>query len=221
MSKPSTYFSIREHAVYNKRSGKDDTDHVLFFQEDAFECRFKWGRYNAESTKNVRSSILKELAKRFDEGKNSHYFDFFLQENNLTDLQKILHAHRIEVTDFAQWVSDQVKEIWPAPVASVAGSSGTGTRTTTGAVKLASIINKYFSDLLTDGQPDNQKRADALKALVTDENLAVAVKWLDTKKQENGWNQTETMQITDPANKSQKKTIKNPAYGQVNLQNRS
>lgn len=207
MSRPESYFSIKKHTIPKKgRAQKDTIDYCLFFEDDVVICPYNWGRYNAQGSKYVRWSTLQDIASWFDSGANDNILKFRFNEEGLESLTSLLASNKIQLVDFAKWVSDTLEGIDNSDE----NTSGKQSRP---FVKLASIINKHF-DQMSNGVPDNKARAEALKELITDKNLQDAVNFLNKKLDENGWNDIKKKTIKQ---NGVNKDINNPAYGQVML----
>ena len=213
MSKPESYFTIKEANFTNKKTKAEESDHALFFSDDLVECEYTWGRYNAKSVKPVRLLLLKELAKTFEDGATEGICAFILKQNNLDELVKLLKDNKIAVLDFFKWVSENL----PEEKKKTKSSDGAPTRTTTSGIALASLVNK-MADMDDEGaEPNLQMRLDKLLALVNDEAAQkAAIQYLQEKlnDKEYGWNTKTMMEITKGGVKV---SVKNPSYGQVSL----
>lgn len=223
MSKPSSYFAIKEHTFKVAARGtgvkgqkKEVQDLALYYQEDIFAISYRYGiDGKAEGTKYIRLAQLQQLASILDKGYPEDR-TFWKLDDEFPTLAKELKQQKILALDFLKFITEEMEKNKPEKKERKAGEPST--RTTSAAVLLASIINKNFNEMTASNEPDIEARFAAFQALVTEENLKAAQKWLEEKLSSNKWNTKEFISITDPNNKKQKKNVKNPAYGQVWLQ---
>jgi predicted nucleic acid-binding protein len=209
-------FEIKEHLFKNKRTGAMEPDMALFIDGMLHESTYTWGKRNVEASKPLRFDTLLELAKAYEDDIDESTALYLLtKQHGYKDLGRVLEQNHIKVSDFFDWVAEN-EEIQKVRTS----SKGPGTRTTTDAVILATIINK-MADMASEGEtPDLQVRAAALISLVMNkETVDGAIEYLTEKLNDPkyGWDQDKKKMVKI---KGEMKEITNPSHGQVRLKNR-
>ena len=188
VSKPQSYFSVKEHTfVIKGRKGKPDqdvTELALYFQDSVFSY-IKPSAIPGKLPDReiyVKADKLKEIAKVLESGYPEDVTAIVLRELGHKELVHILKDNKILVLDFCQYVAEELAKVPAKPRGRVAGLKPAKPTVDAEVATLAQILR----NLAPATAPS--KLAEAWKALVTasETKLAPAVALLEEKLKTHG-----------------------------------
>lgn len=115
MSKPSSYFSVKEHTFDIKgRKGNEDrtvTEPALFFEGELLKIEYKPMPTVPAKVKNVRNMHLEQIASILDEGYSEETTIAVLKSKGYKELCQLLKDNKILALDFCQFVKDELDKM--------------------------------------------------------------------------------------------------------------
>lgn len=114
MSKPSSYFSVKEHTFEIKgRKGNENrtvTEPALFFEGELLQIEYKPMPTVPAKVKNIRNMHLEQIASILDEGYSEEPTVAVLK-SRYKELCQILKDNKILALDFCQFVKDELDKM--------------------------------------------------------------------------------------------------------------